>query len=711
MENLFMSRTHSHCAWRRVLLAALIINANAALAEDAVLAPVNVRDSADRETATSAVPGYVVKRSTTATKTDTPLIETPQAITVITADQILDQGAQNLQDALNYAAGVRSDAYGIDSRSDGARVRGSYPDEYLDGLRQAFNYYTSTTRTDPFMLERIEILRGPSAMLYGQGSTAGIVNMVSKRPQAKAQGEIGIKLGSHDLKQLQLDVTGPLSDNGEWLYRVIALGRDAGTQVDYVEDQRSLLAPSLTWQPSEQLSLTLLARWQRDKSGSTSQFLPWEGNVIGNPNGRIHTNRFIGDPNSDRYDSERATAGWLFQYELNESWTLRQNLRYTRNEVDYRTAYADSFSNPTSPYVVVDPLNPDSSANHRVIGRFASVNKPIVRMWTTDQHAEGLFKTGVFDHQLLVGIDALRFNQTEKQGSAGGPALNIDVYNPVYIDIDMPLADTPEQTQTQVGLYAQDQIKFATNWIVVAGVRHDRVKSELEDSDDNRDNATSKRLGLMYAASFGLSPYISYSESFTPLPGTDRGGSRYEPLRGKQWEAGVKYQPPAQNLNFGLAIYDLREENQQTPDPLDPNYYLQAGKTKNTGVELEGRGTFGNFEVIAHYNYTDVDEKLEALPKNQAAVWGKWNFSLADIPGFSVGTGVRYMSSFHDGVAPTTPDIALWDGLVAWDSTHWRYAINANNIADKTYYSTCLSRGDCWVGARRNIIASATYRW
>jgi iron complex outermembrane receptor protein len=701
-------------------LATLIINASAAIAEDIVLTPVNVRDSADKETATSPVAGYVVKRSTTATKTDTPLIKTPQAVTVITADQILDQGAQNLQDALNYAAGVRSDAYGIDSRSDGARVRGSYPDEYLDGLRQAFNYYTSTTRTDPFTLERIEVLRGPSAMLYGQGSTAGVVNMVSKRPQAKAQGEIGVKLGSNDLKQLQVDVTGPLVDSGEWLYRVIALGRDAGTQVDYVEDQRTLLAPSLTWQPNEQVSLTLLARWQNDKSGSTSQFLPWEGNVTDNPNGRIHTNRFIGEPGFDRYDSERTTAGWLFQYELNESWTLRQNLRYTRNEVDYRTLYADPFTNPTSPYVVVDPLNPDSAANHRVVGRFASINQPTVHMWTADQHAQGLFKTGALDHQILIGVDALRFNQTEKKGDAspiyypGGTVPNIDAYNPVYSGFgsaDIALADAPEQTLTQIGVYVQDQITFDTNWIAVAGVRRDRVKNELEGSDDDRDNATSKRFGLMYAASFGLSPYISYSESFTPLPGTDRGGSRYEPLRGKQWEAGVKYQPPAQNLSLGVAIYDLREENQQTPDPLDPNYYLQVGKTKNTGVELEGRGTFGNFEMIAHYNYTDVDEKLEALPKNQAAVWGKWNFALADVPGFSIGTGVRYMSSFHDGVAPTTPAIALWDGLVAWDSTHWRYAINANNIADKTYYSTCLSRGDCWIGARRNIVASATYRW
>src|SRR5690606_190448 len=124
--------------------------------------------------------------------TDTPLLETPQAVTVVTADQITDQGAMNVQDALNYAAGVRSDAYGQDSRGDSVRIRGSDPTEYLDGLRQSFNYYTSTSRTEPYSLERIEVLRGPSAMLFGQGSTAGVINLVSKRPQAQASHEVGV---------------------------------------------------------------------------------------------------------------------------------------------------------------------------------------------------------------------------------------------------------------------------------------------------------------------------------------------------------------------------------------------------------------------------------------------------------------------------------------------------------------------------------------
>lgn len=688
--------------WRRTLLATLIVNAVIVAAhaeQETQLAPVSVRE--DAETATGPVKGYVVKRSTTATKTDTPLLETPQAITVITADQILDQGALNIQDSLNYAAGVRSDAYGLDSRTDSARIRGSTPDEYLDGLRQAFNYYTSTSRTDPFTLERIEVLRGPSAMLYGQGSTAGVVNLVSKRPQATAQGEVGVKVGSYDLKQLQLDLTGPLTENGEWLYRIIAVGRDAGTQVDYVEDDRTLIAPSLTWQPSDQLSLTLLARYQEDRSGSTSQFFPWTGTVNPAPNHRFHSNRFIGDPDNDRYDSDRTTAGWLFQYDFNEDWTLRQNLRYTDNDVDYRSSYAN-FYTPDAPFV--DPAN-------RELARFGWMSKTKVHMLTTDQHLEGLFETGALEHHILIGVDAVRFKETGAQGP-GNPA-PIDAYNPQYTTVTYSPEDIADQTISHTGTYVQDQIKFDKNWIVVAGLRHDKASNEVDDgTPTNHDSATSKRLGLMYAADIGLSPYISYSESFTPLAGVDAptGGDRYEPLRGKQIEVGVKYQPPGQNVSLGLSIYDLREENQQTPGPI-PDYYVQVDETRNKGAELEARGTFGNFELIAHYNYTNVDAMLENAPENQAAVWGKWNFSLAGIPGFSLGSGVRYMSSFSDGAAPTTPTVTLVDGLFAWENDHWRYAINANNLEDKTYYSTCLSRGDCWYGARRNIIGSATYRW
>jgi iron complex outermembrane receptor protein len=463
------------------------------------LPAVTVTSSASDETATGPVEGYAAKRSATATKTDTPLSETPQAVTVVSRERIVDQGAQNVQDALNYAAGVRSDAFGLDSRTDSVYIRGSFPDQYLDGLRNNFNFYTSTTRIDPYMLERIEVLRGPAAMLYGQGSTAGIVNLVSKRPLAETQREIGVQLGSFARKQIQTDLTGPLNEQGTWLYRLVAVGRESGTQVDHVDDDRVLLAPSLTWRPNDDTSLTLQMRYQKDKSGSTVQFFPWSGSVLRNPNGHIDTDTFIGEPGFDRYDSEHFSTGWLFEHRFNENWQVRQSVRFSTNEVDYRTLYADSFSNPGNSFL--DP-------NQRIIGRYGQSTLTKVRMVTSDQHLVGDFSTGAIQHKLLVGLDALRFSQ--RQDSAfdspvglGGTIPNIDVYSPVYTGyVSPPQTEDPKTSQEQIGFYVQDQMKL-DNWIVVAGLRRDVALSGAEGAKTDRSEATSGRIGLMHSTMAG----------------------------------------------------------------------------------------------------------------------------------------------------------------------------------------------------------------
>ncbi|HYE40494.1 MAG TPA: TonB-dependent receptor plug domain-containing protein, partial [Ramlibacter sp.] len=293
---------------KRALIAAacLLALASQRAGAQGTLPAVTVHGDGAPETATSPVIGYKARNAVTATKTDTPLVETPQSVTVVTRDQMVDQGATGVQDALNYAAGIRSDAYGIDSRNDGVRIRGTYPEVYQDGLRRRFDWYTSDTRADPFTLERLEVLRGPSSMLFGQSTTGGVINMVSKRPQAQRQGEVGVQLGSWGRKQVQADLTGPLTANGEWLYRLVALGRNADTQVDHVPDDRAVVAPALTWRPSGATSLTLLASSQQDRSGSTAQFFPWSAALRSNPNGRVPTQRFIGEPGFDRYDSDRS---------------------------------------------------------------------------------------------------------------------------------------------------------------------------------------------------------------------------------------------------------------------------------------------------------------------------------------------------------------------------------------------------------------------
>lgn len=667
------------------------------------LPQITVQGQALSETATGPVQGYSAQRSATATKTDTPLIETAQSVTVVTRDQMVDQGATSIQEALGYAAGVRSDAYGVDSRSDGARVRGTEASTYLDGLRQAYGYYTSTTRTDPFTLERLEVLRGPSAMLYGQGSTGGVVNMVSKRPQEEFQGEAGIQYGSHGRKQAQLDITGPATADGKLLYRLVALKRDADTQVHHVPDDRSLVAPSLTYRPSAATSFTLQALWQEDKSGSTAQFMPWSA-IQASPNGTIPTYRFLGEPGYDKYDSTRRSIGWLFEHQFNDNWSFSQGFRRARNEVDYFTHYADFFTD--SGNWAVNPLDPSQ------VGRVQYGNTNKVRIDTLDQHLKGKVQTGIVKHELLLGFDWSNYNRESR--SANGYNY-INPYEPVYGDYVTPtLTDDARFKQRQTGIYLQDQMKIGQNWIVSAGLRHDRARTVSEGSPGDSDSATTKRFGLMYAADNGWSPYISYSESFTPVAGTPRNQDyvTYKPLRGEQWELGVKHQSRDGRSLFTASVYDLKEKNQLVQSAVDPTTQEQVGKTRTRGLELEWRGSpAANLDLIAHYNYINLDEKLEGIPKHQASAWAKYRFAIADVHGFSAGAGVRWMSKFTDGNAPETASVVLLDGLLAYETNKWRYALNVNNLTDKTYVATCLSRGDCWYGARRNIIASASYKF
>jgi iron complex outermembrane receptor protein len=671
------------------------------------LPEVRVDASTEAETATSPVIGYRARNAATATKTDTPLSETPQSVTVVTRDQIVDQGATNLQDALTYAAGVRSDAYGLDSRADSFQVRGSEPTIYLDGLQMySAGWYTATVRPDPYTLERLEVLRGPAGMLFGAGNAGGVVNMVSKRPQRETYREVGVQVGSFGRKQVQADLTGELTADGDWTYRLVALHRKSDTQVDHVPDDRSLLMPSLMWRPTAATSLTLQGLWQKDKTGSTSQFFPWQGTQLPNRNGPLPLSRFIGEP-GDGYDTERKTFGWLFEHRFNDQWAFRQNFRMSRTFNDSHYHYGDSFSLPGG--WAQDPFG------QRILGRYNDKSLTWTRMAGIDNHVEGHFDTGALRHTLLVGAEYSRQRQDKREGSAFS---TIDAYAPIYGIGHVPvteLTDRPRTTQRNAGVYVQDQMKL-DNWIFVAGLRYDRSTAGSAGSDSETTSATSRRFGVMYNLPSGWSPYLSYTESFTPQAGTDANGNLFKPLRGEQVEAGVKYQPLGSSTNFTASVFSLKEKNRTVFDSADINYGRQVDSSKNKGVELELKTTVGrDLDVIANYTYIDVDKKLTDAPRTQVSVWGKYRFSVGGVPGFSAGAGVRYMGSFSDvegtSVGPRLPAVTLLDLMLAYESEKWRYALNINNATDKTYSSTCLARGDCWYGARRAVVASATYRF
>ena len=688
-------------------------------AAEKALAPVTVSAGAEQESPTAPVTGFVAKRALSATKTDTPLIETPQAISVITRDQMEAQGVQTLRQVTAYTAGAVSNYF--DSRGDTFKARGGDVTQYLDGMVRFIGYWNDT-RPDPYTLERVEFLRGPSSVLYGQGSVGGVLNLTSKRPQAETQREVQVQLGSNARKQLAADMTGKLTQDGEWLYRLVAVGRDSDTQVDHVRDDRVVIAPTVTWKPSAATSLTLQLTHQKDKSGSLIGFFPWQGTQLPNRYGQIPTNTFISEPGWDRYNSESTSWGYLFSHQIDSAWTVRQNLRRSVSDVDYRTLYT-SFAANTA---LGRPARPVFNADNRTVLRDASWTLGNARMLLVDTQVEGKLRWGETEHTVLGGLDVQRNHWGQQSWRAVAPA--IDVYNPVYGNFTAPsasaLARVPSVEQRQLGFYAQDQIKWG-RWTATLGLRHDNAKSDTEGRPAAAadDKAWSKRAGVTYQMDGGWAPYAGYSESFQPLGGANAYGTPFKPQRGEQWEAGVKWQPPGQGINAFAAVYQLREKNRKTTDPTNPLNSLQIGEVKVKGFETEVQASLARqWDFTVGYAFTDAkisrsntgDQGLPvaSTPRHTASAWLSHRFASEGRGGWTVGAGVRYTGSQWSGTsAISTPAATLADAMVAYDAGDWRVAFNVVNLADKVHITQCLARGDCFYGQARTYTLTSTYRF
>ncbi|MBB4845405.1 iron complex outermembrane receptor protein [Paucibacter oligotrophus] len=690
-------------------------SAPAAAASAAEISLPLVRAKGRRENASGPIEGFVARRAGSGMKGDIALIETPQAITVVTADQIEAQGATALRQVTRYMAGASSAT--LDSRADRISARGGSVDQYLDGMLRSHGF-ANNTRPDPYTLERVELVRGPASVLYGQASLNGLLNLVSKRPQFETQREVQVQLGSFKRRQLATDLTGPLGE--QWAYRLVALKRDSGTQVNHVKDDRLLLAPSLTWQPGADTSLTLQALHQRDRSGSLIGFFPWQGTRLPNGSfGRIPTSTFISEPGWDAYNTDQDSIGYLFSHRFAEHLTLRQNLRHSQSSGDYRTLYT-SFSATGRPVF---------NADGRSLERDLVWQRNDSRMTQLDTQLEGQLRSGGWQHQLLLGLDVQRNVGRDRNLFERSTA--IDAYAPVYGNFKPPAAPTEvsRTEQRQLGLYLQDHIKLGSRWVAVLGLRHDRARSDTSDDPDAKvdDKALSKRAGLLYQSGLGVSSYLAYTESFKPVGGVDFYKKPYKPQVGEQWELGLKWQPQHKRLSASATIYDLRDTNRLTPDPAQPNNSLQIGEVRIRGLELESAGSLagaglGLWDWTLAYAYTDAKisrsnrsdqgQAVAGVPRHSASAWLTHHFSLAGHEGFSAGAGVRRVSGAWAGSTRiSTPAATLFDAMLAYERGDWRLALNANNLADEVQISNCLSRGDCMYGDRRSVNASLGYRF
>lgn len=668
---------------------------------------------------------YVVSRTTTATKGATPVESTPQSTTSVSRKQMDDQNAQTVQSALNYTAGVLSNV-DENSRFDSLSIRGfggffsaMRTVDYLDGLRLPRGQAWGIPQIDPFLLDRIDVLKGPSAVLYGQGSPGGLVNQISTMPSADPSHELRLETGSHGRVQAGVRSRGALSEDGVLQYSFSAIGRQSGTRHDDVDEQRLAVAPALTWQPDEDTSLTLLGFYQKDPEGgyfnhiyprflAPAAYRPY---LTGGLN--------VGDPSYDSYDRDQFGIGYIFEHRFNDAVKVGSRLRYGGLDSTFRTLQ------------ISGPLTPDG-----LLPRWAAHSAESVRGVSADNNVELSFATAALEHKVLVGIDVQR--STSDFLFLLGGAQPLDVTNPQYGLPVGPFATFTDAKQDlrQTGIYLQDQMTLGNLHILLGG-RYDWSRegslNRLTGVERNqRERAASYRAGLLYEFDNGIAPYLSYSTSFEPVVGVGSDGRPFVPTEAEQFEIGVKYSPDSLDAIFTLAAFDIKQKNVLTPGPV-PGFSIQQGGVRSRGIEFEARGSVtDNLELITAVTLLEteisrsnavpsiVGNRPQGVPRYFGSLWANYTFDDDVFDGLSVGAGVRIVGSSYadDANAVRTPGYALVDAAVRYDLGAANAAfkgaeatLNVTNLFDRDYYSGCSNGFYCQVGKGREVVAGLRYRW
>lgn len=656
---------------------------------------------------------------------------------------------QNLNEAVAYTAGVRPESGGIDSRTDTVTIRGytvsgsttSYI--YLDGLRGLTGGGWTYSAFDAFGLERVEVLKGPSAVLYGQVAPGGIVNAVSKRPSAVHQDAVGVQYSSHNTIQGTFDVGGG-NEDGTLLFRVVGLGRDGESEVDHTDLQRLFIAPSLTWNITDRTSLTLLTQYQKDEGGSTFQFLPRTGTLVSGTNGfRFSRSDFLGEPDWNNYERTQYALGYQFEHILNDTFTFRNSLRYLESETDYKAVVATGTDAAA-----------DGTLARRIMWGYGESKNLIV-----DTHLESKFSTGPVDNTLLTGVDFYRSDWDNTRWLRATDAINI--YNITHNGVNQAhlaamLAGNPQVqqdvTESQLGFYLQEQAVWGRLHGTI-GLRYDTydldslnvlTNARTEVSPDS----TTWRAGLLYLFDNGLAPYASYTTSFDAGPYTTTnpatGRAFEDPTESEQWEVGIKYKPANLKALFTASIFELTETDRLSYyKDIATNlvYANQSGEARTRGLELEARvELLKGFDVIAGYAYLDTEitgssivnnqetkgNRLPGVAEHTASLWLAYTFPESPLEGLTLGAGVRYVGETYDNVNNVTriPSYTLFDAAIGYDFGRkfprlegLSARLSSTNLTDKRYVAAANVVGTptgaavAYYGSGRNIAFSLRYAW
>lgn len=641
--------------------------------------------------------GYFVPDAIAGTRTETPLLEVPQSILVIPEEILDDQQVTSLDEALRNVSGVTS------STVEGSGFRFSLRGfDRANILRDGFNISASDNfgrsglqpLSETANLEQIEVLRGPASLLYGEINPGGIINLVTKRPLEEPFYEAEVQLGSRGLFRPRIDLSGPLSPDGEFLYRLNALYQTENGFREFDQDvERVFVAPVLTWQIDDQTDFTVELEYLQDERPYDTGTLAFGDGIIDIPRDRI-----ANEPGDSR-SRDTLLAGYTFNHEFSDSWQIRNSFRYTRTADDGDVAVPVVFDENTG-----NLLRADASIDN------------FRESFALQTNVVGEFKIGDIEHTLLAGVDFSQANATLfTSGNVASP-LPINIFDPVYEasprdqSQQVPLTDEYIQTR-RVGIYVQDQVKFTDNLILVAGLRYDTVDQDYEiavarstdqaGAFSQNPDAVTPRVGLIYQPIPDLSLYASYSRSFTPNTSLTADGEFIEAEEGEGFEVGFKAELLGDRLFANLAFFDITLQNVASPDPDFPdvsNVFVATGEQRSRGFEFDLVGEpLPGWNLIASYslidaevtedNVTPVGNRLVGIPRHSANFWTTYTIQSGDLEGLGVGVGFNYVSDRAGDLANSfeMDSYFLTNAAIFYRRDNWRAALNFNNIFDINY--------------------------
>ncbi|MRT24906.1 TonB-dependent siderophore receptor [Enterobacteriaceae bacterium RIT697] len=712
----------------RVKLQSTLKPLSVALMAILMASQVNAEETLNVVAASPDNNGLVATHSKSATKTDTPLLETPQSISVITRQQMDAQNVRSLNEALRYTPGVAAEQWGGVSAFDQFSIRGfnygstGFNDQFLDGLRMNNGLVYGFQQVDPFLLEDISVVRGPASVLYGLASPGGIIAMQSKLPTAENIRHVELEAGNHQYQRGSFDLGGKANDDGTVLYRIVGTATTREGQERGTEMRRWALAPSVTFQPDYYNKLTLYARAQNDPKMGAQTSLPVAGTARSNPNGTLPTDAYPGEPDHNTFSRKQAAVGYSADHYFNDDWFVTLNGRYSEETSNYNAVIFAGLEN-----------------DQRTIDRSIAASDEHFNTLNFDNQLHGHFTTGELEHQLLLGMSWDRF--TGHANYASGSVSSLDIFNPHYGAAVYGLLQNYQDTRVmnnQTGVYAQDQLSYQ-QWRATFGVRHDwssiRTTDLLGYSDDikQRDEATTWRAGVNYLFDNGIAPYFTYAQSFQPTTSVDSSGKPFDPSRGELYEAGIKYQPKSLPALFSIAAFNLTQDKVLTTDPLNAAYSVQGGKIRSRGLELEARGSVTDqISVIGAMTWQDVQYVQDSdptvigrtplrIPTRFGSLWVNWEApDISAVAGLGAGVGGRFSNGTKGGTMDNQFDTAgygVMDAEVHYDLGHLAHSLKggkvqltAQNLTNRQYVTSCFTDAQgCFYGAERSVIAKLSW--